>query len=406
MNTNHNRIKVSDLETDDPDKILATNSKGELEFIATKNIKVDSYNALDYDQEGKALDARQGKILKDLVNNKTDKGGFQGTAQDLANSIPDLNSSNLKLGNYPSTRNDGQLSTNKVLSTDASGNLKLYSLPISSIYPAPYLTEILPYNFLPNTTGNIVLKGSFFTPTMTVEITGQIVHSMRFISDNEVHVSVTTGSEEGSFGVTLNNGLSVTFPDALLIVLGDVYKPTASDWIDVLAPLDTSKGDEVNIGVWNSYTTGILSKEFDYTKNFRVRFCIKKSPLGNPNDVSNEYQHPHIQFIDSTNSVLFFCTVNTATIYDYVGVYGIPKYGRQADWDWGSFLYNAGNNNEWWNTQSEESVIEIRHTEGILYAFCDNVLKFRFDVVLTENIRMKVDLKSFDISKITYIETT
>lgn len=136
-----------------------------------------------------------------------------------------------------------------------------------------------------------------------------------------------------------------------------------------------------------------------------MRFCIKKSPLGNPNDVSSEYQHPHIQFIDSTNSVLFFCTVNTAAIYDYVGVYGIPKYGRQADWDWGSFLYNAGNNNEWWNTQSEESIIEIRHTEGILYAFCDNVLKFRFDVVLTENIRMKVDLKSFDISKIKYIET-
>ncbi|UTN03988.1 hypothetical protein L0669_22020 [Flavobacterium bizetiae] len=68
MHTNHNRIKVSDLETDDPDKILVTNSKGELEFIATKNIKVDSYNALDYIQEGKALDARQGKILKDLID--------------------------------------------------------------------------------------------------------------------------------------------------------------------------------------------------------------------------------------------------------------------------------------------------------------------------------------------------
>jgi len=32
MNTNHNRIKVSDLETNDPDKILTTNTRGELEF--------------------------------------------------------------------------------------------------------------------------------------------------------------------------------------------------------------------------------------------------------------------------------------------------------------------------------------------------------------------------------------
>ncbi|SFD94408.1 hypothetical protein [Flavobacterium phragmitis] len=32
MNTTHNRIKVSDLETNDPDKILITNEDGELEF--------------------------------------------------------------------------------------------------------------------------------------------------------------------------------------------------------------------------------------------------------------------------------------------------------------------------------------------------------------------------------------
>jgi len=401
MNTNHNRIRVSDLETDERDKILATNSKGELEFIATKNIKVDSYNALDYDQEGKALDARQGKILKDLVNNKTDKGGFQGTAQDLANSIPDLNSANLKLGSYTSTRNDGQLSTNKVLSTDTSGNLKLYSLPIST-YPAPYLTEIPNNNYLPNTTGNIVLKGSFFTPNMTVLIQGQTVNYITFISDNEIYVNITTGSEEGLFGVTLNNGLSVTFADALLIVLGDVYKPTASDWIDVLAPLDTSKGDEVNIGVWNSYTTGILSKEFDYTKDFRVQFCIKKSPLGNPMG-TYEYQIPHVQFIAPDNTVLFYVSV-LSRADSLVNIYGLNKYGRQADWEWGDY-YGNGNQETWWTSTSEGTIIEIRHVNGVTYGYCNGVLKFRFDVELTQNIRMKVNLKSFDIGKIKYIET-
>jgi len=66
MNTNHNRIKVSDLETNNPDQILITNSNGELEFSNIKNI---SYNALDYTLEGKSLDARQGKILKGLIDN-------------------------------------------------------------------------------------------------------------------------------------------------------------------------------------------------------------------------------------------------------------------------------------------------------------------------------------------------
>jgi len=32
MSTNHNRIKVSDLETNQPNQILTTNENGELEF--------------------------------------------------------------------------------------------------------------------------------------------------------------------------------------------------------------------------------------------------------------------------------------------------------------------------------------------------------------------------------------
>ncbi|RYJ36690.1 hypothetical protein NU08_4298 [Flavobacterium anhuiense] len=72
MSTNHNRIKVADLETSERDKILSTNSSGELEFRDINSIKTDSYNGLDYTEEGKALDARQGKILKGLIDNIKD----------------------------------------------------------------------------------------------------------------------------------------------------------------------------------------------------------------------------------------------------------------------------------------------------------------------------------------------
>ncbi|SEO95865.1 hypothetical protein SAMN05444671_3888 [Flavobacterium sp. CF108] len=69
MSTNHNRIKVADLETNKSNKILITNEKGELEFNDVNNLQTEKYNALDCTTEGKALDARQGKVLKDMIDN-------------------------------------------------------------------------------------------------------------------------------------------------------------------------------------------------------------------------------------------------------------------------------------------------------------------------------------------------
>ncbi|UTN03990.1 hypothetical protein L0669_22030 [Flavobacterium bizetiae] len=392
MSTNYNRIKVSDLETDDPDKILVTNSKGELEFIATKNIKVDNYNALDYDQEGKALDARQGKILKDLVNNKTDKGGFQGTAQDLANSIPDLNSSNLKLGSYPSTRSDGQLSINKVLSTDASGNLKLYSLPISPTYPAPYLTEILPYIFLPNTTGNIILKGSFFTPNMTVVIQGQTVNYLKFKSDNEVHANVTSGSEEGSFGITLNNGLSTTFENVLIIVLGTVFKPLTSEWT-LTEPINVDN-DKVFTQTWNSLGTAVWSKVFDKTKNYRIGYQCSRTPLGPAYQLYREAQFSLHKVSDNTK------VFSTAFSEESSGRVHLEYYSLMDNAN--DFLYTGPAN----LFDSRDWIPEFRAVSGIMYLYLNGVLVYTFNQPVLDDYYLKVYVKCYDLSKIKYIETT
>lgn len=69
MSTNHNRIKVVDLEINQPNKILKTNQIGELEFSDVNELQIENYNALDYTIDGKALDARQGKVLKDMIDN-------------------------------------------------------------------------------------------------------------------------------------------------------------------------------------------------------------------------------------------------------------------------------------------------------------------------------------------------
>ncbi|WP_426485545.1 hypothetical protein [Flavobacterium sp. 2] len=85
MSTNHNRIKVSDLETNERDKILSTNSLGELEFMNLNDLKTENYNALDCIEEGKALDARQGKVLKDYIDNF--KNGLKSYFDSLYQSI-------------------------------------------------------------------------------------------------------------------------------------------------------------------------------------------------------------------------------------------------------------------------------------------------------------------------------
>jgi len=102
----------------------------------------------------------------------------------------------LKFDSYPNTRNDGQLAVNKILSTDASGNLKMYS---TAIAPAPFLNEVIPDSYLPSTTGMFKLKGSFFTENMTVTTTGGMVNYITFNNDNDVDVNITTGATEGSF---------------------------------------------------------------------------------------------------------------------------------------------------------------------------------------------------------------
>jgi hypothetical protein len=415
MSTNHNRIKVADLETtDQPNKILITNNAGELEFSNINNIKVDNYNALDYTAEGKALDARQGKILKDLVdninillasdnvnlntiqklvdaveviqtssnitlvndlttggttkaltaemgktlqNNKVDKvsgerlinaaeinklsglsnvtttiktilstvlvtqnvtgfvsyinslnpvlvvgtneivkyttsdtgrvfqlnlrGRSFGTGQPAITTsdvieITDFLNKDLKLSNYLSTRNDGQLSTNKVLSTDANGNLKMYS--IGAFYPAPFLYELTGNSYLPNNTGNFVLKGAFFTPAMTAEIPGQTVNYITFINDNEIHVNVTTGNIEGNFDVILNNGLSVTFKNRLLIVLGTIIKPVMSDFSVLAGNPNISDIGEFKLNLFNIQCAATFFT-IPVGQNFRVYATLAATPL-------------------------------------------------------------------------------------------------------------------------------
>lgn len=77
MNTNHNRIKVADLETNQDNKILTTNNKGELEFSDISNILI---NDLTTGGTTKALTAEMGKSLH---SNKVEKVNGKSLLSDI-----------------------------------------------------------------------------------------------------------------------------------------------------------------------------------------------------------------------------------------------------------------------------------------------------------------------------------
>lgn len=526
MKTDYNRIKVSDLEKNDPDKILITNQNGELEFSDLNNIQKDNYNALDYTSEGKALDARQGKVLKELIDNissetttaiekltiidndkiiindsetsflkksvkllnvkaalKTyfdtiyqsfmsvvtvsgisyqlllsDNGKkimftsaravsltiptdaavalpigakikivqqgdgiviLSTTGLTIVSSSPlytikgqtiilektavntwTIEGNNLngevRLPAYPNTRNDGQINNNKVLGTDANGNLRMFSIATN---PAPHLDVLLPDSTLPSTTTNVTFKGAFFTPNMTVSIAGQIVNYITFKSDNLILVNVTTGPNEGQFAVTLNNGLSAVFPNSFLVVLGTVFKPSVDDWVNKSSQLDVSEEGTAKIGIFNLYQSATWNKQLDFTKNFRVQFYYKRSPFGNPTG-TNETLIPHLSLNKSSdNSVLFYWNIKDETFGNVmVNTFSVAS-GYQNGTDY--FTSMPISNYDLF----ESKTMEFRYISGVMYVYTNNVLRRSFSDVVTENLKVNVKLKYFDLVGIKYIET-
>ncbi len=376
MNTNHNRIKVADLETNQPNKILTTNSTGELEFSNLNSIKIDNYNGLDYTIEGKALDARQGKELKNLIDTKT---------------------------NSKIDKAFGPSQANKLLGTDANGDFKLYPLSTFSVYPPPYLEEILPLSVLPNSTGNITLKGSFFTPTMTVSIEGQTVNFITFLNDNSIKINLTTGSLEGAFNITFNNGISATFNNSLLVVLGVVHKPTSSDWINVIQPIDISEEGSLKISQYDFLASAILDKNKISIKsltNFRFVFNFENTPFE---------KYPKVQ--DFSTKVTFYRVNDNIPVYSFdlylAGGYidDSPNHYAALQIRSGENLSNvtvpdlSRNSTKTWNEE-----IRLQRLNGIMSLYTGGSLKVSFNYCENSEMYVKFETRKVDFLNIKYIE--
>jgi hypothetical protein len=325
---------------------------------------------------------------KQSLSEKNQFGGYLGIGAD----------GNIKLDAYPSTRNDGQLPTNKVLSTDVDGNFRLFTIATS---PPPFLEVLVPDSTLPSTTTNFVLKGAFFTPTMTVSIVGQTINYITFVSDNLVKVNVTTGATEGSFAVTLNNGLQAVFPNALFIVLGTVFTPETMDWEAPTGNV-SAVDDTVSINVWNTVGSNRWGKQFDNTKQFRVDFQIRKSPLGFA-ITDQEYQFEQISLVKSSDNSVWF-GINFVKPGGGNGFYAL---GYEKDFGFVHFIQldNAGIPTEQAWDLNATNTYSFRYLNNLMYIYINNILVKTFiSGAVNQNLKLKVRTKSFDIYNIKYIE--
>ncbi|MEA9414394.1 hypothetical protein [Flavobacterium sp. PL02] len=323
-----------------------------------------------------------GRIFELLLNDRNFGVGESPIVASDVLEITEFLNKDIQLSNYPSTRNDGQLPTNKVLSTDVNGNLKMYTIATA---PAPFLEELIPDSHLPNATGNFILKGSFFTPTMTVVVQGQTLNYITFISDNELHVNLTTGFAEGMFDVTLDNGISKTFPKVLLIVLGTIYVPTPSDWVNIIQPIDFMDGSLL-VKTIGAAGKAEYIKELDTSKKIRFNFTPTLSPF-DPTPLRGSGTPNTFEIYDTQGNLLFWC-------------------------------YNYNNENLILRTQGKDTLgyfgirgeifneIRIDYIDGIWYFYKNNILIYTsiYHNNMTTNAKVVLRVARFDLIKIKYIE--
>lgn len=316
-----------------------------------------------------------GRVFKLLLRGRSFGVGQPAiVAADVIETTEFLNK-DIRLSNYPSTRNDGQLPTNKVLAPDVNGNLKLYRIATA---PAPYLYELIPDSYLPSNTGNFILKGSFFTPDMTIVLQGQTINYKTFISDNEVRVNVTTGSAEGYFDVILDNGISATFSKALFIVLGTVFKPNVTTWTNKTINADTSEEGSLNVGVYGSQDSAVWNQVFDITKNFRFSFNAFLTPFSSVKRNSSAW----VILKDLSGNEKYKIEVHDIYFYFY-------ENGSTSSWaQWSSYGAN----------------IELRWVSGVLYFYVNGALRYTSTLVFTENIKLTAIVKYYDLKNIRYVE--
>jgi hypothetical protein len=307
----------------------------------------------------------------------------------------------IKLSNYPNTRNDGQLPTNRVLSTDANGNLKMYTIATA---PAPYMESLIPDSTLPSTITNLTIKGSFFTPTMTVVVAGQTVNNINFKNDNLVVVNITTGATEGLYSVTLNNGIATVYNNAFSVVLGTVYSPAFANWYNVSGYVDMSSGKDARLTLNNNYGYASLDENFAKTKgasagNYSVRFNFRGSPLNiYPLDGYSAFNN--VEFVDIATGIVKY-RIEMYVLNEQPGKHRC----RIIDVANGTDIIIMAIQDASWTTADilKNYMFELRRLNNVVGVYVNNTLIAPLVTQHQDAMRIKLRTYNLDIENVKYI---
>ena len=264
----------------------------------------------------------------------------------------------------------------------------------------PYLRELVPDGFLPSTTGNYILRGSFFTPDMVITIEGHTTNNQAFISSGEFIVNLTRSATEGLYDVTLNNGLEATFADQLQVENGSVYQPTNLDWINESgSPLEYSQNG-AKLTVFNSHSLATWNRQFDFTKDFKLTWKFKSSPLGT--NIGSVWR-PILKLIKQSDlSEQYFVDYRLESNSGRVRIKELGQVGETFAVVT-PFQPTAQDAYDLLNSHS----YEFWFISGLMYFYIDGVFKHAFSIVsVTENLMLKLDLYHVDIVDIKHIDLT
>lgn len=335
-----------------------------------------------------------GRVFKLLLRGRSFGTGQPAITTADAIETTEWMNKDIKLSNYPSTRDDGSLPTNKILAPDVNGSLKLYKMATA---PAPFMEILIPDSTLTNTTTNFTIKGAFFTPTMTVAIVGQVINYVTFVSDNKILVNVTTGATAGMYDVTLNNGLTAIYYNALLLTSGVIYKPNTADWTVLSGSPDLSVEGEYHISLYNATHSVKWNKAFDYTRNFQVIFRFKRSPTGS---IGTEWgQGSFSSFVvalaNAGGTVGFTTAIYSSLYCHHMASSGTPS---------GNLFYQSSGTATEKGAYFETQTISYKYISGVMYIYLNNALKFTYSLTITENLFLNIKSKTVDVVDIKYIE--
>ena len=270
------------------------------------------------------------------------------------------------------------------VNADEAISKQQFDAVFNRLIPAPYIyklqtTENKIYQ-QPSTKTVVNIFGSYFTPTSTVTVTGLTVSDFKFISDNQLQVSITATAATGSFDVIVNNGASTTKAKAWIISPGEVTVPKASDFSIVSGQADISQDGIIKVK--QAGITGVV-KFFNIpsSENFQLEFKASKSPL---------YTFPLSTISDKLNSVkLYIGGVEKLWFY-----YVIQSSGYSVV----EVRHNNGGPTGWAGSANFEhlNLIKFEKKDGKLNFYVNNTIRASFNETTAGNVEVRAQVQSLD----------